>query len=133
MTEPHDTADPTLPPGHVPTVRIRMREPDTAKHHIQVSSGWQHSHMAACMIELPKNICETGTAPVDKIKCPHCRKTPEFARATAESENARTKPETKPQHHAPRPDPKTATSGSPGTEKKKPTRTPAPEPQGSLF
>ena len=133
MTEPHDTADPTLPPGHVPTLRVRMHEPYTAKRHILITGGWPGYYIAACMVDLPKNVCETGTAPAGEIECPRCRKTPEFERATAEAEDARTKPETERQHHAPRPDPKTATSGSPGTEKKKPTRTPAPEPQGSLF
>ena len=133
MTQPHDPADPTLPPGHVPTVRVRMREPHTAKRHIQVASGWQHYHMTACIVDLPKNVCETGSGPVDEIECPRCQTTPEFERATAAAEDARKNPEATPRRHAPRPDPNTAASGSPGAGKKKPTGTPAAEPQGSLF
>lgn len=133
MSQPHETADPTLPPGHVPTLRVRMHEPHTAKRHILITGGWPGYHIAACMVDLPKNVCETGTAPVDEIECPRCRKTPEFERATAEAEDARKKPEATPRRHAPRPDPNTAASGSPEAGKKKPTGTPAAEPQGSLF
>ena len=136
----HHPTGAVLPPGHVPTLRVATPDPRGAKRHILVPSGWTRHHMGACMVSLPASCCETGSAPVDDIECPYCRKTPEFARAVEQARNPGTDahrrhaggepaPETSPgtpQPEAPaRPRPKPA--------RKKAESQPPVSPQGALF
>ena len=135
--EPIDAA---LPPGHVPTLRVATPNPQDAKRHIRIRSGWTHYHMAACLVDLPKTCSETGSAPVDDIECPRCRQTPEFARAVDQVRNPGTIPRgtQPPGEIAPQPPPRRTQPKAPARPRKKPARSEAagqtsPSPQGSLF
>ncbi|MYD86682.1 MAG: hypothetical protein F4018_13110 [Acidobacteria bacterium] len=135
--EPTEAA---LPPGHVPTVRVATPNPRDAKRHILVPSGWTRDHMTACVVRLPMDCCETGSAAVDDIECPRCRETPEFARAIAAAREPEQLPRTSTTgaQIGPLP-PEASRPKTPARpRKKKPTRNEAADqqpfsPQGSLF
>ena len=135
--EPIDAA---LPPGHVPTLRVATPNPQDAKRHIRIQSGWTHSHVAACLVDLPKTCSETGSAPVDDIECPRCRQTPEFARAVDQARNPGTisRGTQSTGEIAPQPPPRRTQPKTPARPRKQPVRSEAagqtpPSPQGSLF
>lgn len=131
-------ADAALPPGHVPTVRVATPNPRDAKRHIRTRSGWPRDYMTACVVRLPMDCCETGSAPVEDIECPRCRETPEFARAVEEAGYPGTVPRSS-EHTAqvaPRRAPRTTQPTTPAPPGRKPTKSagkPATSPQGSLF
>lgn len=78
----------------MPTVRIGTPDPRDAKRHILIESEWDHSHITACLIDLPKKYCKTGSAPVDDVECPRCRETPEFGKAVEDAQSRDTVPNT---------------------------------------
>ncbi len=136
-----EPADAALPPGHVPTVRVATPNPRDAKRHILVPSGWTRDHMTACVVRLPMDCCETGSAAVDDIECPRCRETPEFARAIAAAREPETLPRSPKDDTAANPErtPGTTRTKTPARPRKtKPTRNeaasqPPSSSQGSLF
>ena len=128
-----DINDTGLPPGHVPTVRIAMREPHSAKRHILVPSGHRRDHFTACSVLLGKTLSETGTTAVDDIECPGCRETPEFAAAQAAAHEP---PDTQPDAatlRRPALESAPAPTGRGNTRPRKARPAQAPDPQGALF
>lgn len=130
-----DETGPALPHNHVRTLRVATPNPRHAKRHLLVRSGWTHYYVGACLVNLPKDCCELGSAPIEDIECPYCREAPEFRRALEAAHTPDTLP---PETTATAATPSDATA--PPRPQKRPRKKiagPPPaattDPQGSLF
>ena len=130
--------DATLPPGRIHTVRVATPNPDHARRHIQVRSGWPQHHVTACRANLPKDCCETGTGTIEEIDCEYCHDTREYRQAVedakqpvptrkARAQHAKTAGPVKPKDTEPRDRPTPSTRAGNNTTKS------SPDAQGSLF